>query len=60
MQIDEVYVDRLEQMIINQLLPIYKRYYKMQGVEAPALDVEIVKKLDRQEPALFKAWPLNS
>jgi len=59
MQIDEVYVHRLEQMIANQLLPVYKRYYKMQGIKMPQLDVEIVKKLDRKEPALFKAWPLE-
>lgn len=59
MEKDEYYVDRLEQMILNQLLPVYRQFYYNQGMTPPELDCEVLQTLKKQKPALFRSWPLD-
>lgn len=59
MEKDEYYTHRLEQMILNQLLPIYKQFYQNKGITPPDLDCEVLQVLKKQKPALFKPWPLD-
>lgn len=59
MEKDEYYTHRLEQMILNQLLPVYKQFYQNKGVIPPELDCEVLQVLEKQKPALFKPWPLD-
>lgn len=56
---DTQYVRDLENLC-SKLLPIYHKYYKLVGGPKPVLEMPIVDKLSRKEPALFKPWPLNT
>ena len=58
MQTNDKYIQQLESIIINRLLPVYNLYYSQKGEVPPELDLDLVRKLRRQEPALFKKWPL--
>lgn len=58
MQTNDLYVQQLENVIINRLLPVYRLYYEQKGEFPPELDLEVIKRMHRQEPALFKRWPL--
>lgn len=60
MQDNYDYIQQLENIIKNRLLPVYKLYYEQKGEVTPELGLEVISKLHRQEPALFKRWPLAS
>jgi hypothetical protein len=56
---DNQYVKDLENLC-SKLLPVYHKYYKLVGGAKPVLEMPVVDKLTRKEPALFKPWPLDN
>lgn len=56
---DIQYVKDLENLC-SRLLPIYHKYYKLVGGPKPVLEMPVVDKLSRKQPALFKPWPLDN
>jgi hypothetical protein len=56
---DNQYVKDLENLC-SKLLPVYHKYYKLVGGAKPELEMPVVDKLSRKEPALFKPWPLDN
>jgi hypothetical protein len=56
---DNQYVKDLENLC-SKLLPVYHKYYKLVGGAKPELEMPVVDKLFRKEPALFKPWPLDN
>jgi hypothetical protein len=56
---DSQYVRDLENLC-SKLLPIYHKYYKLVGGPKPTLEMPVVDRLSRKEPALFKPWPLDN
>ena len=56
---DNQYVKDLENLC-SKLLPVYHKYYRLVGGAKPVLEMPVVDKLTRKEPALFKPWPLDT
>lgn len=56
---DNQYVKDLENLC-SKLLPVYHKYYRLVGGAKPVLEMPVVDKLTRKEPALFKPWPLDN
>ena len=56
---DKEYVHKLEEVVLKDLLPVYKLYYQNQGKTPPPLDHKIFNNLIKKQPALFKPWPLD-
>jgi len=56
---DNQYVKDLENLC-SKLLPVYHKYYRLVGGAKPVLEMPVVDKLSRKEPALFKPWPLDN
>lgn len=56
---DNQYVKDLENLC-SKLLPVYHKYFKLVGGAKPVLEMPVVDKLSRKEPALFKPWPLDN
>lgn len=54
MSFDNEYVEQLERLIIETLLPTYNNYYTLTGESKPELDALIIKRLERKQCALFK------
>lgn len=55
---DTTYVKELEKLC-GSLIPIYHKYYQLVGGAKPELKMPLLEKLTKQEPALFKPWPLD-
>lgn len=58
MQTDTLYVHTLEQVIKNQLLPVFCKYYIQRGEQVPELEIEGL--LQKKIPALCQPWPLKN
>lgn len=56
---DKEYINKLEHIVLTQLLPVYKLYYQKEGKTPPPLDHKIFECLTKKQPALFKPWPIN-
>lgn len=52
------YVKELEDLA-RKLLPIYNEYYRLTGAPKPELQMPVVERLQKQQPALFKPWPID-
>ncbi len=55
---NSTYVKELEKLC-QTLIPVYHKYYKLVGGAKPELKMPVLEKLTKQEPALFKPWPLD-
>lgn len=58
MQNDDGYVKQLEELIVK-MVPIYNRYHEITGHKKPPLELSIIRKLTKKQPALFKPWPID-
>lgn len=54
MNFERQYINQLEQLILEKLLPIYSKYYKITGQTEPELDELRPLKAKKQVPALLK------
>ena len=50
---DSQYVEHLEKLITEKLLPAYNKYYSLLGQHAPTLDLPAELKVKQKLPALF-------
>lgn len=51
---EERYIEQLEKLIVNKLLPIYDEYYRLTGLPKPELNIpSSIKK--KNLPALLRA-----
>lgn len=48
------YIAQLESLIVNELLPVREKYYKLLGKTPPELKLSLEFKLRQKVPALFK------
>jgi len=48
------YIEQLEKLIVNKLLPIYDEYYELTGLPRPELNIPICRAAKRI-PALLRA-----
>jgi hypothetical protein len=48
------YIDELEKVIINKLLPIYDEYYRIMELPRPELDMPTLSR-SKKLPALLRA-----
>lgn len=48
------YIEELERLIENKLLPVYNLYYETMDLPKPELDIPI-RKVKKQLPALLRA-----
>lgn len=53
MSADSQYVEHLEKLITEKLLPVYDKYYSLLGVSKPDLDLPLELKAQRKIAALF-------
>ena len=58
MQKDTLYLQMLEKVIKNQLLPVFHEYYLQRGEAVPELEIEGI--LQDKVPAICKSWPLEN
>lgn len=54
---DTIYIQKLESAIINQLLPIYNKYYETTGLSRPSIAIidTLMRRQDKKIPALLKS-----
>jgi len=53
MSTDSQYVEHLEKIIMEKLLPVYNKYYSLLGIPKPDLDLPVELKIRQKLPALF-------
>jgi len=53
MQADSQYIEHLENLIMEKLLPVYNKYYSLLGMTKPDLDLPSELKVRQKLPALF-------
>ena len=53
MSSDSQYVEHLEKIIMEKLLPVYNKYYSLLGTPKPDLDLPAELKVRQKLPALF-------
>ncbi len=54
MNFKEPYVVILEECIVNELLPVYNRYFQEKNLDPPALTLELFKVLKPKTAALLQ------
>jgi len=47
------YIEQLEKLILNELLPIYNKYYALKGMPRPELSIPIPRS-PRKLPAILQ------
>lgn len=57
MSSNQEYIAQLESLIVNELLPVREKYYKLLGKTPPDLGLSFEFKLRQRVPALFKPKP---
>lgn len=58
MKEDRYYTQELENLVLK-LLPYYDRYFQVIGAPKPPLEISVLKKIKKKQPALFQSWPLQ-